>query len=134
MVCCGKEICDGCIESLTREYCPFCNTHAPDNNEERINRLFDRVERYNDAEAMNILSSSYRLGRAGLPVDYSKAVELLGRASEFGCVQAHLNLGTMYSLGTGVQHVDQSKAVHHWQNAAMMGDDGARFNLGVFEE
>ena len=132
MSCCGKFICIGCRFCLPREYCPFCNTATPRSDEEDIKSLSDRAETYNDPEAMIMLSGHYRNGQHGLPVDLSKAFELLQRASELGSAAAHYHLGSSYKNGIEVV-MDKKKAVHHWQIAAIMGNTHARYNLGAAE-
>eukprot|EP00956_Cyclotella_meneghiniana_P006912 scaffold9332_cov34-Cyclotella_meneghiniana.AAC.1 len=133
MVCCGKTICNGCVYCMTRNCCPFCNTADPRSVEESLKRLSDRIEKYNDPEAMIMLSAYYRMGAHGLPLDLSKVIELLQRASELESATGHYHLGLSYHNGVGVKH-DKKKAVHHWQIAAMMGNMQARHNLGCAEE
>ena len=116
----------------------------PTNDEEIIiiNRLSERIEKYNDPEAMNILGYCFQKGLHGLPVDISKAVELFERGSELGSASAHCSLGISYQRGEGVKidkkklvgtETDRKKAVHHWQIAAMMGNISARHKLGFIE-
>eukprot|EP00956_Cyclotella_meneghiniana_P013066 scaffold18711_cov36-Cyclotella_meneghiniana.AAC.2 len=93
MSCCGKYICNGCFLNLSRAVCPYCNTPGPRDTEEMIKRLLERIEKFNDANAMNNLGGFYKLGTNGLQLDYSKAAELFQRASELGSAEAHLNLG-----------------------------------------
>eukprot|EP00956_Cyclotella_meneghiniana_P038913 scaffold162083_cov35-Cyclotella_meneghiniana.AAC.1 len=132
MSCCGKQICIGCRYCLTRQHCPFCNTAAARSNEESLKRLSDRIEKFNDLEAMMMLSGHYRIGMYGLAVDRSKAFELSQRASELGSAAGHFYLGTLYYTGDGVE-LDKKKSVNHWQIAAIMGDMDARHNLGIVE-
>eukprot|EP00956_Cyclotella_meneghiniana_P024257 scaffold48472_cov42-Cyclotella_meneghiniana.AAC.3 len=132
MVCCGKQICIGCRYCLTRNCCPFCNTADPTSPEEVMMRLSERIEKYNDPEAMVLLAIYHSEGRNGLPVDKSKAFELLQRACELGCAEAHFHLGLSYDEGVGVE-LDKKKAIHNYQIAAMMGHMGARHNLGSAE-
>ena len=132
MHCCGKTLCQGCRYCLTRERFPFCNTPSAKSNKEFIERLTDRMEKYNDPEAMMMLSDYYRNGEHGLPVDQSKAFELYKRASELECAGAHFHLGIIYQIGEGTE-IDMSMAVYHYQIAAMMGHTSARTNLGFVE-
>ena len=83
MTCCGKFICVGCRYCLTRDYCPFCNARAA-NEEESKTQLLERIEKHNDPEAMNNLAACYKDGDLGLAVDHLKAFELYKRASENG--------------------------------------------------
>jgi len=129
--CCGKFICAGCVFSLTRDCCPFCNAQAP-TTDEWNKRLFERVEKYNDAHAITILGKCYESGDSGFPLDHTKAVELYKRASELGCAVAHCHLGNSYRVGRGVDK-DRKKATHHYQMAAMMGNVFSRHNLGSIE-
>ena len=133
MSCCGKYICTGCVCNLTRAVCPYCNTKRPRDMADEIKRLFERMEKFNDANAMVNLGGFYKMGMNGFPIDYSQAAELVERASELGSADAHYNLGNLYHDGDGVKR-DTKKAVHHWQIAAMMGNECARHNLGVIEE
>eukprot|EP00956_Cyclotella_meneghiniana_P037357 scaffold137227_cov26-Cyclotella_meneghiniana.AAC.3 len=132
MPCCGKYICNGCRYCLTRACCPFCNTPASRSHEEVIKKVSERIESYNDPAAMVMLAGFYSNGQRGLPVDQSKDVELLQRASELGSALAHYNLGTMYYNGDGME-IDKKKSIHHWQIAAIMGNVAARNNLGCAE-
>ena len=132
MSCCGKFICIGCRYCWTREICPFCNTAYDSSNEELIKRLSERVEKYNDPDAMIKLGNFYNEGLNGLSVDQSKAFDLFKRASELGSAAGHYNLGTSYNRGEGTE-IDKKKAVHHNQIAAIMGDVYARHNLGYVD-
>eukprot|EP00956_Cyclotella_meneghiniana_P028284 scaffold65277_cov26-Cyclotella_meneghiniana.AAC.8 len=70
MACCGKTICTGCRYSLNREHCPFCNTESPDDDEAFRKNLFERIEKFNDPEAMNMLGGYYKLGISDFPQDH----------------------------------------------------------------
>lgn len=132
MSCCGKTICDGCRFCLTRACCPFCNTAESCSHEEVIKKVSERMEKYNDPEAMELLARYHRDGGYGLSVDQSKAFELFKRASELGSASGHFELAILYDDGVGVKQ-DKKNAVHHYQIAAMMGHVGARHNLGCTE-
>eukprot|EP00956_Cyclotella_meneghiniana_P002730 scaffold3221_cov23-Cyclotella_meneghiniana.AAC.2 len=132
MACCSKFICSGCIFCLPRPRCPFCNIAAPRTDEEGNRRLFERIEKYNDPEAMDHLGSLFTRGIGGLPEDHEKAVELYQRASELGHARAHFHLADAYFEGKGVQ-VDKKMAIHHYQIAAMMGNVSARCKLAAYE-
>eukprot|EP00956_Cyclotella_meneghiniana_P002800 scaffold3289_cov22-Cyclotella_meneghiniana.AAC.2 len=130
--CCGKQICNGCRYCLPREHCPFCNAANPRTDEEVINRFMERIDKYNDPNAMVLLGRCYQQGQHGLQVDDSKAFELFQRSSELGSALGHYNVGYSYNYGKG-RAVDKKKAVHHYQIAAIMGNMAARINLGRVE-
>eukprot|EP00956_Cyclotella_meneghiniana_P005017 scaffold6199_cov27-Cyclotella_meneghiniana.AAC.2 len=119
--CCGKNICTGCVLFITRDVCPYCNTPTPQSDEECNKMILERIERFNDAKAMNSLGCNYSMGENGCTVDQSKALELYRRASENGSAQGHSNLGNFYYNGIIVEK-DRKQAIHHWQIAAMMGN------------
>ena len=75
--------------------------------------LSERIEKYNDTYAMALLAISHSEGQNGLPVNKSKAFELLQRACELGYATAHSYLGLKYQTGDGTE-IDMKKAVHHW--------------------
>jgi len=132
MNCCGKTICCGCRYNMPRFRCPFCNMDPADDDEEMIRRIFERIEKYNDPEAMDQLGGFYAEGTNGFTVDHVKAVEWYQRGSELGHSIAHYNLAGAYLRGEGVQ-VNRKKAIHHYQIAAMMGVVDARCKLGAME-
>ena len=113
MACCGKSICNGCRYCLRRDYCPFCNTASPTKYEELIKRLSERIEKYNDPEAMNSLGLYYRDGFNGLQVDKSKAFELFQLAIEHNSAAGHCNVGLLYDNGGEGIQIDKKKAVYH---------------------
>eukprot|EP00956_Cyclotella_meneghiniana_P015732 scaffold24401_cov42-Cyclotella_meneghiniana.AAC.8 len=131
--CCGKFICTGCVISLTRNCCPFCNaTGATTTNDEWKKMIEERIKKYNDPYALLVLGNCYGYGDRGFPVDHTKAVELYKSASKLGCAVAHYNLGNSYILGRGVDE-DMNKAKHHYEMAAMIGHVTARHYLGAME-
>lgn len=132
MPCCGKFICHGCIDNLTREYCPYCNTPAAQSDREIRNMFTKRIEKYNDPIAMYNLGCFYNRGMNGYDIDDAKAVELFQRASELGSAEAHCALGVAYEDGRGVI-VDREKSIHHYQMSAIMGNIPSRFKLGQAE-
>eukprot|EP00956_Cyclotella_meneghiniana_P033526 scaffold96769_cov63-Cyclotella_meneghiniana.AAC.4 len=101
--------------------------------EEWNEMLFERMERFNDPAAINMLGVYYKDGENGFSMDRSRAVQLWIRASELGSIFAHYNLGLSYANGRGVEQ-NMRKANHHWQIAAMLGHENSRYNLGISEE
>ena len=130
--CCGKIICGGCFFCLTRDCCPFCNAPNARSQEETHKRLLERVEKYNDRTAINLLGMCYKLGLDGFDIDLVKAFELYQRASELGCADGHVKLGNSYHQGEGIEK-NKKKAIHHYQIAAILGNELARYALGIIE-
>jgi len=130
--CCGKTICRGCVhsffESGNDDKCPFCNSdRTGKTDEEDVNDMMKRVEA-NDAASIYLLAGSYYQGLHGLQRDEERAMELLTRAADLGCSDAHHNMAVFYHEGG-----DLKKTKFHWEAAAMAGHEGARNNLGVIE-
>ena len=82
MVCCGKEICGGCLHAplyddqgnkIANDKCPFCRIPFHDSEEKAIERLQKRVQA-GDAKAIYNLGYYYRYGENGFPQDYTKAL------------------------------------------------------------
>ena len=103
--CCGQEICNGCVVSMQRLSCPYCNTPnlTFDQDQNRIDQdqnemLLERIEKYNDPDAMNIVGLDYLEGRNGFSINHPKAVELFRCASELGSANGHGNLGNSFTL------------------------------------
>ena len=135
-VCCGKEICSGCIHAVALRdngvgLCPFCRTPTPDSKEELVKRTKKRAE-VGDANAMFDLGCCYSEGACGLQQNQTKALELYHRAGELGYADAYNNIGHAYHTGEGVER-DEKKANHYYELAAMKGDAIARHNLGNSE-
>ena len=137
--CCGKGICHGCIYAMKmsegKDLCPFCRTPPPSPDEDIHQKTINQIKKLMDkgnAEAFNMLGSSYAEGKHGMPQDFQKANELWLKAAELGCSMAYYNLGQAYRLGRGVE-MDMNKAKHYWEIAAMNGHIKARHNLGCTE-
>ena len=64
-VCCGKNICAGCMDAVEAEDnqipCPFCRAPAPKLDGELVERVKKRVEA-NDAESIYALGVTLILG------------------------------------------------------------------------
>ena len=133
MVCCMKEVCNGCIlaaEKSGMTVCPFCRTPKPD-QDDALPLIRKRVD-VGDPMAIYFLGNKYRYGEYDLEMDVPKAVELYERAAEHGIKDAHFGLGCMYIEGTDVEK-DTAKAIKHFEAAAMRGHVLARHNLGCME-
>lgn len=135
MVCCGKEICNGCIiamfESEGKDLCAFCRT-PPSNSDNEIVRGLKKLMDDGNAHGFYLLAGHYYDGTMGMPQDYQKANELYLKAGELGCARGYFNLGQVYDSGTGVE-VDKKKAKYYFELAAMDGDITGRNNLGCME-
>ena len=137
--CCGKLICNGCIERMTEEavgrgkidLCPFCRELDCTSEEEQVKRIKELMQ-VDNAFAFYVLGGYYVRGIRGMPQDFAKASELFLKAGELGCAEAYCNLGNLYDDGRGVV-VDKKKAKYFSELAAMNGNVHARYNLGHME-
>ena len=153
MECCGKPLCNGCINThvsvhldamrkakkvinvgdpKTLARCPFCNIPTSLSKKDFIGRLRKRIDLYDDAIAMQRLGLYYIEGSNGLQKDTKKGIELYRQASERGYVSASASLGDLYFGREGIAK-DMEKETYYLRLAAMGGDIVARHNLGVFE-
>jgi len=108
MACCGKVICIGCLHAfqsrITRkndDICPFCRTPIP-TDEEWFETVKIRTE-MNDPNAIYNLGCNYNEGEEGLPLDYTKALELWHKAGELDNAAAYYGIGYAYICGRGVK-------------------------------
>ena len=127
----------GCIYAVQEKdtvggLCSFCRTPAPPSNVEVIERFQKRIDRHNDAYAIDLLGTFYDRGYVKHQ-NHAKALELWHRAGELGDSSAYYRIACAYSMGRGVD-VDMNKAIHYWKLCAMGGSILARHNLGVFEK
>ena len=82
--------------------------------EELVQRLSERMGKFNDPKAMVLLGLFYTEGLHSLPVDQSEGFELFQRASNLGYAEGTYNLGFLYRKGEGTK-LDMKKALHHYQ-------------------
>jgi len=136
--CCGTILCNGCAYAhadapadTEKGTCVFCRSEASSSDEERIERIKERVED-NDAWAIYNLGKYYQFGMKGLRQDHSKTLELFHESAKLGHHPAHYDLSVCYREG-GIIERDTRKATHHGQLAAMAGNVHARYNLGCDE-
>ena len=127
--CCGQVICHGCmlgeqrtqlkelgiiIEDTTPEeeqfrlikehgmeiyICPYCRALFPEDDEELLQRLYDRIEIRIDRDytiALIQLGSYYKEGERGLPQNLKKAEELYKEAYDLDNPVAAWNLSCLY--------------------------------------
>lgn len=148
--CCGKNVCGGCHEEhgrvievinsknkdkekpLVEKSCPYCRARPVTTDEEVVECLHERIDR-GDAKAMYELALYYRDGSSGLKKKHAKALKLLHRAADLGCLNACGLLGQCYMLGTLGCKVDETKAREYWEKAAKGGNTQARHDLGTYE-
>jgi len=82
-----------------------------------------------DLDAQVELGTMYRDGD-GVPLNYTKAVELYSLAAEQGNAAAQNALGVMYQQGYGVTQ-NVAKAVELYAQSAAQGFVSAQYNLGA---
>ena len=68
--------------------CAYCRGTRPNNCEELVQRLCKRVEKFNDAVAMNQLGDCYMKGLHGVDVDVIRGIELYKKSYELGSSDA----------------------------------------------
>jgi len=124
--CCGEMICLGCIigqkrvlgvgtnvekpikgsKEEAREFmllseqncvCPFCRAEAPADDEEELERLWNRIDDFNDPTAMNMLGGYYLIGAIGLSKNLKKVEKLWKRSYDLGDPNAAAMLCVLYS-------------------------------------
>ena len=76
--------------------CPFCRAEDPDNDEELFNRLYKRINKFNDPKAMNLLGRWFMEGEEGLPQNLKKAEEFYKRSFDLGDIDAPHFLHHLY--------------------------------------
>ena len=154
MSCCGNSICRACesemsrvIEETNKERrakdphypcllqvtCPLCRTIFPENDEDELARLRDRMER-NHADAFFMMALHYTDGQLGLQKDKRKAFELFLRAAELGHASAMHHVARAYYEGDPeVVEKDESMSWHYFVKAARGGCVLSRFSLGAID-
>ena len=135
-VCCGKEICSGCIYTNSKlhedDLCPFCRSPNYRTEKEIHERDKERVENdEKDPLSLYSLGCDYDKG-SFIRRNRAKALELWHQAGELGHSSAYFNVGYGYHVGNGAKR-DSKKAKHYWELAAMRGHVKARHNLGSAE-
>ena len=98
--------------------CPFCRYDVPENEQERLKRLWDRIDEYNDRKAMNKIGLDYMKGDHGLSKNLKKAEELLKRSYDLGNPSAAVNLSVLHR-----DHVpDEARMTQYTEEGARRGD------------
>ena len=145
--CCGASLCNGChierqrvhavsrghiVEGVTPEDeqfraiasnpwhgCPYCRAKTATTNNEYVERLHVRINKFTDSKAMNILGHAYYAGNLGLPKNISKAEELYQRSYVLDDPTAAWSLFCMYHANYPDQ---KEKASEFLQRGAILGD------------
>ena len=101
--------------------CPFCNAKNVSENDttELLKRLWERIDEYNDPEAMVMLGSFYFEGQKGLSKNQKKAEDLYQQAYEFGDAKAAAHLAHMYSDSD--QFPEQAQMIKYLEEGARRG-------------
>lgn len=116
------------FQLIMREHvpCAFCRTDRASNNRELVQRLRNRIDKYNDANAMNQLGDYYIDGRRGLEQDRSKAMDLYLRSYEQGSPEAADRLsyysGSFWNRGEKMKYLKEG---------ARLGNTNLCIELGV---
>lgn len=150
-LCCGKEICNGCLHAMEREglqhwkaggsledamdktNCPYCRAQCHDTDAEGMERLNKLLEKDpNNAHAIHFLAFQYQNGAMGLEQNTAMANELWNKAAKFGFPDSLNSVANSYNLGRGITRSTKT-ALKYYELAAMKGHIQARYNLGVFE-
>ena len=117
--------------------CPFCEENLQlSTDEEKIDRIKERIENCNDELSIHILATCYDVGgRWGVPQDSKKAHQLWIRAAELGLREAHHYLSRSYGKYHKERGVDEDdkKELYHLEEAAILGDAASRCDLGMYE-
>mmetsp|Transcript_11351 Transcript_11351/g.24933 ORF Transcript_11351/g.24933 Transcript_11351/m.24933 type:complete len:606 (-) Transcript_11351:163-1980(-) len=136
-LCCGKVVCDGCIEAMRDmhrgkgDLCPFCREITLESN--IVARVKKRMKLI-DPNAFPVLADIVLHGKYGYARDEEKGFELLMKAGELGCAEAYYSVGNVYYVGGhfGVEK-DVPKAKHFLELSAINGCIEARHDLGCRE-
>ena len=131
-VCCGKNLCMGCIYGIIKgtegrhANCPFCRHPPYQSNEEYMVLLLKGV-REGRTSAIHNLGCHYYDGTFDLDQDIEKAIKLW---TESGLNVSYYNIGTYYcTIGQ-----NWKRSQYYYEKAAIGGNIKARYALGILEE
>ena len=156
--CCGKLICLGCIVGRQRailestgyiingitpedkqfrlimehwsNLCPFCRSEDPDDEEDYVERLLNRINIRNDEDyaiALMTLGTFYLAGEGRLPQSIQKAEELFQQAYDIDYPTAAFHLFHLYKR----HHPDQKeKMMGYGRRGETLGCIGCTQELG----
>ena len=140
-VCCGVRICCGCVhqhhkaEQARHRFppsCAFCRQPSPQTNTKVLSLLKKRIKKYNDPNAMFMLSGSYRDGdHFGIAKNPAKEVELLYQAANLGHGISEHVLGIYYLNGYSDGNIEKnwSKAKQYLESSAHRGTHVPSWNV-----
>ena len=135
-VCCCRRVCKLCMEKMMNQTCPLCRAPPYTSDAEYLVHVRRHVQ--NEVpEAIYTLGKIYQEGALGISEKSSKkAVKLLKRAVELGCVEAMNALGLLYQRGEGVKKIDSKKSMQLYEMAADQGSHWGQHNLAslLYEE
>ena len=98
--------------------CPFCRADVAENEQERLKRLWDRIDDYNDPNAMNQLGVHYMKCDRGLSKNLKKVEELFQRSYDLGNPNAAYNLSVLYR-----DHVlDEARMIQYAEEGVSLGN------------
>ena len=103
--------------------CPFCRAKKPKNSKEHLKNLWERIDKYKDRRAMNMLGLVYMQGNHGLSKNPKKAMELYQQGYDLGDDIAAYNLSL---------HVpDEARRMKCLEEGVKRGYAKCMTNLGV---
>jgi len=127
-VCCAMNVCVACAHRICDGPCPLCR--APPLAPEAFLAALRRRAGEGSAAALYQLGQVHRAGALGLARDAPRAVELYGRASDLGDVEATVALAYALHVGDGVAR-DDERALELCRAAADRGHAKAQCDYGT---
>ena len=98
--------------------CPFCRVDVAENEQEHLKRLWERIDEYNDPNAMRMMGRFYMEGERGLSKNLKKAKELFQRSYALGNPNAAFNLFLLHR-----NHVpDEARMIQYAEEGARRGN------------
>ena len=104
--------------------CAFCRSRRPLDQKEYVKWLHKRVDKFNDAGAMNNLGDCYMDGLKGVQVDRSKAMELYKRSYDLGSADAADRLSYYSRFGS-------KEKLEYLKEGARRGNINLTLELGM---
>lgn len=117
----------GCSKSTS--LCAFCNAEEAGNNKERLKRLWERIDEYNDPAALCVLGGLYKDGKYGVSKNPTKAEELFQSSYDLGDADAAYQLATMYSAS--VPNPEPARKIKYLVEGVRRGSVACLNSLGA---